>query len=50
MSTLQYYAYPGMGEYARENLGYNQVVRVGDRLEVSGQGTRKQLWNGFMLD
>ncbi|KFA49093.1 hypothetical protein S40293_07080 [Stachybotrys chartarum IBT 40293] len=50
MSTLQYYAYPGMGEYARENLGYNQVVRVGDRLEASGQVTGGWIPSGDSID
>ena len=38
MSNLKYYAYPGWGEFARDNLGYSQAVRVGDRIELSGQG------------
>lgn len=39
MSSLKYYVYPGAGEWARDNIGYNQAVRVGDRIECSGQGT-----------
>lgn len=38
MSHLTYYAYPGAGKWASENLGYSQAVRVGDRIECSGQG------------
>ncbi|KAF5022590.1 hypothetical protein F66182_5361, partial [Fusarium sp. NRRL 66182] len=38
MSQLKYTAYEGFGEYVRQHLGYNQTVRVGDRIEVSGQG------------
>ncbi|CAM1502491.1 Fc.00g044750.m01.CDS01 [Cosmosporella sp. VM-42] len=38
MSHLKYYAYPGAGEWARDNIGYSQAVRVGDRVECSGQG------------
>ena len=38
MSGLQYYAYPGVGERNRETYGYHQAVRVGDRIECSGQG------------
>ncbi|KAL6409272.1 hypothetical protein AUP68_05644 [Ilyonectria robusta] len=37
MSHLQYYNYPGFGEWASVNLGYSQAVRVGDRIECSGQ-------------
>ncbi|KAI4638526.1 hypothetical protein J4E93_010081 [Alternaria ventricosa] len=38
MSHLQYYAYPGKGESARENTRYSQSVRIGDRIECAGQG------------
>ncbi|KAF2791608.1 putative L-PSP endoribonuclease family protein [Melanomma pulvis-pyrius CBS 109.77] len=38
MSNLQYYAYPGEGEKKRDLYGYQQAVRVGDRIECSGQG------------
>lgn len=38
MSDLKYTVYPSFGEYARENLGYSQAVRVDDRIECSGQG------------
>ncbi|KZZ92182.1 Endoribonuclease L-PSP/chorismate mutase-like protein [Moelleriella libera RCEF 2490] len=38
MSHLQYYAYEGQGERALEKYSYNQAVRVGDRIECSGQG------------
>jgi hypothetical protein len=39
MSELQYYRYKGWGEVAHKKSNYNQLVRVGDRLECSGQGT-----------
>ncbi|KFA50973.1 hypothetical protein S40293_07284 [Stachybotrys chartarum IBT 40293] len=39
MSDLKYFNYEGFGEHARENYGYNQAVRIGDRIEISGQGT-----------
>lgn len=29
---------PGYGDTAREQLGYSQAVRVGNRIETSGQG------------
>ncbi|KAL8938163.1 MAG: hypothetical protein Q9216_004040 [Gyalolechia sp. 2 TL-2023] len=38
MSQLQYYAYPGHGVRLRELYSYNQAVRIGDRIECSGQG------------
>lgn len=39
MSHLQYFSYKGFGEHMREALSYNQAVRIGDRIEISGQGT-----------
>ena len=39
MAHLQYYTYPGFGEFVKENTHYNQAVRVGDVIEVAGQGT-----------
>lgn len=38
MSHLQYYAYEKFGVRQREVVGYSQAVRVGDRIEVAGQG------------
>ncbi|KAF3053526.1 hypothetical protein E8E11_011344 [Didymella keratinophila] len=38
MSHLQYYAYKGVGERNKGKYGYSQAVRVGDRIECSGQG------------
>ncbi|KAI9896690.1 hypothetical protein N3K66_008862 [Trichothecium roseum] len=46
MSSLSYYAYEGAGEWARDNLGYSQAVRIGDRIECSGQGG----WNAKSTD
>lgn len=40
MSQLTYYAYEGKGQQNLERFGYNQAVRVGDRIECSGQGMR----------
>ncbi|GAB7349468.1 hypothetical protein MBLNU459_g0181t1 [Dothideomycetes sp. NU459] len=42
MANLQYYNYPGYGEWAEKNLLYSQAVRVGDRIICSGQGG----WDG----
>ncbi|KAL5333692.1 Endoribonuclease L-PSP/chorismate mutase-like protein [Aspergillus crustosus] len=38
MSHLQYFSYEGFGEYMREALSYNQAVRIGDRIQISGRG------------
>lgn len=41
MASLNYYSYPGMGEFARINLNYAQAVRINgnaSRIECSGQG------------
>ena len=34
----QLFATPGYGEKALEMLHYNQALRIGDRVEISGQG------------
>jgi len=38
MSHLRYYNYAGFGEQASKTYGYSQAVRVGDRIEIAGQG------------
>jgi hypothetical protein len=38
MAHLQYYCYPGFGEAKRKELWYSQAVRVGDYIEIAGQG------------
>ncbi|KAH7065686.1 putative L-PSP endoribonuclease family protein [Paraphoma chrysanthemicola] len=38
MSHLQYYAYKGVGERNRQTYNYSQAVRIGDRIELAGQG------------
>lgn len=38
MSAPEFFVTPGYGDYMRENLHYSQAVRVGDRVETSGQG------------
>lgn len=40
MSHLRWYASKGFGEAAVESYGYNQAVRVGDTIHLSGQGNR----------
>lgn len=34
----QFFATPGYGETQLENMHYSQAVRIGDRVETSGQG------------
>jgi enamine deaminase RidA (YjgF/YER057c/UK114 family) len=38
MSHLTYYAYEGVGQKNQKAYGYSQAVRVGDRIEIAGQG------------
>ncbi|KAM0748427.1 YjgF-like protein [Meredithblackwellia eburnea MCA 4105] len=42
MSHLQYTSPEGFGQYALKTFEFNQVVRVGDILHLSGQGGWKQ--------
>jgi hypothetical protein len=45
MSHLQYFSYPGFGEWAAENFHYNQAVRIGDLIKLSGQG---KFWSIYL--
>ncbi|MGW4464790.1 Rid family hydrolase [Micromonospora sp. NPDC004704] len=45
MSKVEFYATPGYGETQLTNMHYNQAVRVGDRVETSGQGGWDDNWN-----
>ena len=38
MSKPEFFVTPGYGDYLRENLHYSQAVKVGNRIETSGQG------------
>ncbi|MGA6161630.1 Rid family hydrolase [Amycolatopsis magusensis] len=38
MSEPQFFATPGYGDTQLKNMHYNQALRVGDRVEISGQG------------
>lgn len=40
----EFFATPGYGEWARENLHYSQALRLGDRIETSGQGGWDDQW------
>src|SRR5690349_21713581 len=37
-SKPEFFVTPGFGDKAWENLHYHQAVRIGDRVEISGQG------------
>lgn len=39
MSGLQYFSYEGYGVNLLKDMHYSQAVRVGDTIEISGQGT-----------
>ena len=38
MSEVEFFVTPGYGEKFRESLHYSQAVRIGNRVEISGQG------------
>ncbi|MDP9795072.1 enamine deaminase RidA (YjgF/YER057c/UK114 family) [Catenuloplanes nepalensis] len=38
MTEPQFFATPGYGEIMRRDRHYSQAVRIGDRVEISGQG------------
>ena len=38
MAHPEFFATPGFGDHMLANLHYSQAVRVGDRVEISGQG------------
>jgi hypothetical protein len=38
MSHLQYFNYPGVGVENQKNYKYSQAVKIGDKIECSGQG------------
>ncbi|AXB47981.1 RidA family protein [Amycolatopsis albispora] len=41
----EFFATPGYGDEQLVNLHYSQAVRVGDRVEISGQGGWDNEWN-----
>lgn len=43
MADLTYYAYDGVGKRNQEMYRYSQAVRVGDRIELAGQGLYTQV-------
>jgi enamine deaminase RidA (YjgF/YER057c/UK114 family) len=42
---LEFYATPGYGDWALANMRYHQAIRIGDRVDVSGQGG----WNDDLV-
>ena len=38
MAKLEFFDTPGYGEIARTRNHYSQALRIGDRIEISGQG------------
>jgi enamine deaminase RidA (YjgF/YER057c/UK114 family) len=38
MPDVEFFVTPGYGETFLKNLHYSQAVRIGDRVEISGQG------------
>ncbi|OCF84987.1 Rid family hydrolase [Nocardia brasiliensis] len=45
MSEPEFFATPGYGATMLANMHYNQAVRIGDRVETSGQGGWDAEWN-----
>jgi hypothetical protein len=39
MSTFRYYSAPGFGQVARAEYGFSDACIIGNRMEVTGQGT-----------
>jgi enamine deaminase RidA (YjgF/YER057c/UK114 family) len=38
MNKPKFFVTPGYGEYMLNNLHYSQAVKIGNRVEISGQG------------
>ncbi|BAZ53935.1 hypothetical protein NIES4103_66190 [Nostoc sp. NIES-4103] len=38
MNKPKFFVAPGYGEYLLDELHYSQAVKIGDRVETSGQG------------
>ena len=37
-STVEFHTTPGYGDWALANMRYHQALRIGNRVEISGQG------------
>lgn len=44
MSKPEFFITPGYGERQRRLFGYSQAVKIGDRVEISGQGGWNDAW------
>ncbi|HEU4362547.1 MAG TPA: RidA family protein [Mycobacterium sp.] len=44
MSRPEFFVTPGYGERQRKRFGYSQAVKIGDRVEISGQGGWNDAW------
>jgi enamine deaminase RidA (YjgF/YER057c/UK114 family) len=44
MSSASFFVTPGYGERQRQNFHYSQAVRLGNRVEISGQGGWDDNW------
>ncbi len=44
MSTAEFFVTPGYGERNRELFHYSQAVKIGDRIELAGQGGWNDAW------
>lgn len=45
MNKPEFFATPGYGDQQLAEMRYSQAVRVGDRIEISGQGGWDDDWN-----
>lgn len=50
MSAPKFAIYPGLGEWAKDNLHYSQAVRLGNIIKISGQGQSKHLSSFNSID
>ncbi|KAI8813054.1 Endoribonuclease L-PSP/chorismate mutase-like protein [Cladochytrium replicatum] len=50
MSHLQFFSYEGFGDRVKTDTHYNQAVRIGDIIEISGQGGWDRITEGIPSD
>lgn len=48
MSSLQYFSYEKVGKELEEKHGFCAAVRIGDRIECSGQGKSHHILSSDM--
>lgn len=50
MSHLKYFDYEGaFAERSKSEFNYSQAVRIGNRIEVSGQGEKAEIYPWLIL-